>query len=63
MALSTYKSAHPTDEHFLPLVVAAAAAAAAAAAPQDGGKEEVQKVETLLKLDEGALGWYIARWE
>lgn len=60
MALSTYKSAHPTDEHFLPLVVAAAAAAAA---PQDGGKEEVQKVETLLKLDEGALGWYIARWE
>jgi hypothetical protein len=58
MALSTYKSAHPTDEHFLPLVVAAAAAA-----PQDGGKEEVQKVETLLKLDEGALGWYIARWE
>ncbi len=61
MSLPNYKTAHPTDEHFLPLVVAAAAAAPADT--QQEGTEEVQKVETLLNFDEGALGWYIARWD
>jgi aromatic ring-opening dioxygenase catalytic subunit (LigB family) len=49
-----FKDAHPTIEHFLPLVVAGGAAAS-------DGKDG--RAEVLLELDEGPLGWVIARWD
>lgn len=46
-----YKSAHPTPEHLLPLVVSAAAV--------DAG----DKLHTIYVTDNGALGWGMWMWE
>lgn len=47
-----YKKAHPTPEHLTPLAVAAGAALRSPA-----------PAEVVIELDQGALGWLMARWQ
>lgn len=54
----SYKNAHPTPEHLLPLAVAAAAAAA-----QDSAVEDIFVGIDDLAGPRGGLGWGMWRWK
>ncbi len=55
-----YKLAHPTDEHFIPLVIAAAAAAADDSATETAA---APPAEVVYEESSGPLGWAFLRWD
>jgi 4,5-DOPA dioxygenase extradiol len=54
----SYKRAHPSDEHFLPIVVAVAAAETSAKTRGKHSKDEVDDVY----ISHDGLGWGMWKW-